>query len=229
MEEKEFSLDIMEILYLLRRNVAVIIILAVLFAIGGFIGTKMFITPQYASTASMIVSNKMQQADNSTINSGDMQAAVGLVKTYGIIIKSDAVLSSVIDNLGLTDSVESLNSKISVVPLDNTQVMRITILDPDPAKAQSIMEEITKVAPKIIVDSVGAGACNVLSNAKVSKNPVSPNTNKNTLISFIVGGMLGVIIILGKEYINNTVKNEEDISEKLGIPVLGIIPKVEGK
>lgn len=230
MEEKEFSLDIIEMLYLLKRNIAIILIFAIVFTIGGFIGTKLFITPKYAASSTMIVSNKMgEQQTSTTINTGDMQAAVGLVKTYGIIIKSDIVLSKVIDNLGLTDTVESLSKHITVTALNDTQVMEIKILDKDPSKAQSVMKEITKVAPETIVNSVGAGACNVLTGANVTDKPVSPNATKNSAIAFFLGGIIGISIILGKEFVNNTVKTEEDIVEKLGIPVIGVVPKVEGK
>lgn len=229
MEEKEFSIDIMGILYLLKRNVALIVITAIIFGIFGFLGTKLLITPQYAASATMIVSNKVNTAENNTINSSDMQAAQGLVKTYGIIVKSDKILEQVIYSLGINETVESLNQRISVEALEQTQVMKITFLDSDPQKAELVMSKITEIAPPIIVETVGAGNCSVLSNAKVTNSPVSPNVKKNVMLALFAGIALSSLFVIGKEFINSTVKSEEDISEKLGLPVLGVIPKIGGK
>lgn len=229
MEEKEFSIDIMGILYLLKRNIALIIITAIIFGVLGFLGTKLLITPQYASSATMIVSNKVNTAENNTINSSDMQAAQGLVKTYGIIVKSDKVLEQVIYSLGIDETVESINKRIKVEALDQTQVMKITFLDSDPQKAEMVMSKITEIAPPIIVESVGAGNCSVLSNAKVTKDPVSPNVKKNSILALLGGIIVSSLFVIAREFINNTVKSEEDISEKLGLPVLGVIPKIGGK
>lgn len=233
MEEKEFTIDIMQILYLLKRSIALILVITIIFATGGFIGTKLFITPKYAATSKMMVSNKMSTAENQQVNQGnnlnDIQASQVLVKTYGIILKSDKVLNKVIENLNTDESVESLKNKITVTALDQTQVMEIKVIDTNPDKAKQIMTEITKVAPEIIVDSVGAGACNVLDEAKVTSKPVSPNVKKNSILAGLLGLFISLLIVIGKEFINNTVKSEEDISEKLGLPVLGVIPKVGGK
>ena len=85
--------------------------------------------------------------------------------------------------------------------------------------------------PPIIKDRVEAGSVEIISEAKISNNgnPVSPKTARNTAIGGLVGLILMFAVVLIKELLNNTFKTEEDITEKLNMPLLGVIPAVDVK
>jgi capsular polysaccharide biosynthesis protein len=51
----------------------------------------------------------------------------------------------------------------------------------------------------------------------------------NMLIAFFIGLMVSVGIVFLLEYLDNTVKTQEDVEKLIGIPVIGIIPMVEGE
>ncbi len=54
---------------------------------------------------------------------------------------------------------------------------------------------------------------------------IVPNSRKNLILGIFVGLVLGVGFVLLKERIDQRVKNPEDI-EQLGIPVIGVVPKM---
>ncbi len=226
-QEKEIDLRILW--NLLRRNLTALIAAALIFAVGAFIISKVFMTKQYEANATLIVNNLSD--DKNTINTSELQAARNLADVYSIIIKSDTILQDVIDNLKLSITYDQLRDMVSVSSVNATQVINITVTNTDPKKAKAIVSEIVKIAPPIIKDRVEAGSVEIISEAKISNNgnPVSPKTARNTAIGGLVGLILMFAVVLIKELLNNTFKTEEDITEKLNMPLLGVIPAVDVK
>ena len=58
-------------------------------------------------------------------------------------------------------------------------------------------------------------------------DPVRPRTFMNTLLAVVVGGMLGLGAVFLIEYLDDTVKSPEQVERTLGLPVLGIIAKID--
>lgn len=221
------EIDLLEILAILKKNIVLIAIVSIIFGVAGFLGTKMFITPQYEASVNMIVNTRTDTT--STVSTDTINSAKNLVSTYAIIIKSNTVLNQVITNLKLQDmSYDALEQKVSVTAIDDTQVMRIAVTDPDPKLAKQIVKEIARISPNEIVDAVEAGSCKVVSQVRVPSAPVSPNAAKNTVIAALIGAVLVVAIVIIKNLVSNYIVDDEDVQKYLGLPVLGVIPEIEG-
>jgi capsular polysaccharide biosynthesis protein len=69
----------------------------------------------------------------------------------------------------------------------------------------------------------------IMAEAKqiASPSPVSPKPYLNMAIAFVVGLMISVFLVFILEYLDNTLKREQDIEKLLGLPVLGAIPTME--
>lgn len=128
-EENEV-IDLVEILYAIRQHLLEVILATVVAAIIGFAASKFLMTPQYSSSAMMIVNTRQDVTSN--VTSDQINSATKLVATYSIIIKSDTVLQQVIENLGLGITYSELNSRVSVQAVDDTQVMKITVNSTSP-------------------------------------------------------------------------------------------------
>ena len=225
MEQEYETIDLREILFLIKNNLLAIVASTVICALLGFIVTTFLITPQYEASATMIVNSRQEQTANLT---NDMiTTAKNLVATYSIIVKSGTVLNEVIGQLGLELSYEQLEKKVTVSAVDSTQVMKIAVEDENPAQAKAIAEAITQIAPPIIQDKVEAGSVKVISEARAGEKPVSPNKRMNTAIAGLLGLVLSVGAVFLREMLNNTFKTDEDIQKYLGFTVLGVIPHVE--
>ena len=62
----------------------------------------------------------------------------------------------------------------------------------------------------------------------MTMQPSSPSTSKNTVIGLLVGLVLAVIVNLLRELLDTRIKNEEDLSRRYDIPILGVIPDFSG-
>ena len=69
----------------------------------------------------------------------------------------------------------------------------------------------------------------VLSEAEVVKNqsPVKPIPMLNVILAFCIGMIVAVGLAFLLEYLDNTVKKEEDVESLLGLPVLGIVARMD--
>ena len=161
------------------------------------------------------------------MTSDQLNSASRLVSTYSIIVKSDTVLNQVIANLGLNMTYETLASKVEVSAVDETQVMEITVTDPNPDGARQVCEQITQVAPDAILTAVEAGSVKVISAASVDPDPVSPNIPRNTAIAGVLGLVVCVGILFLRVLLDNKINTEDDVTKHLGLTVIGVIPNYE--
>ena len=218
-EENEV-IDLVEILYAIRQHLLEVILATVVAAIIGFAASKFLMTPQYSSSAMMIVNTRQDVTSN--VTSDQINSATKLVATYSIIIKSDTVLQQVIENLGLGITYSELNSRV-----DDTQVMKITVNSTSPEWAQTVCDEILAVSPDIIKEAVEAGSVKVISKASLNLNPISPNIKKNTALGAMVGLALALGIIVLQVLLDNKINTEEDVTKYLDMTVLGVIPQYD--
>lgn len=227
MEQEYETIDLRELLHVLKSNLILIVAVTVIAALIGGLVTIFLITPLYEAEATMYVNTRQDQTAN--VTNDQLTSAKNLVPTYSIIVKSDTVLNQVITNLALNTTYDKLAAKVNVSAVDATQVMRVAVQDADPALAKSIVAEITNIAPGIIIDMVEAGSAKVISAARVGDKPVSPKKTINIAISALVGLVASIGYTLLREMLNNTLKTDEDIQKHLGIVVLGVIPEVEAQ
>ncbi|MCP3927891.1 MAG: aldo/keto reductase, partial [Bacteroidetes bacterium] len=58
-------------------------------------------------------------------------------------------------------------------------------------------------------------------------SPISPNKKKNIMMGIIMGLAGGVMLALFLEYLDQTIRTEEDVHKHLGIPILSVVPIAE--
>ena len=224
--QNEETIDLLELFGMLWQHIFQILICTVIGAAVAFGVTKFLMVPQYQSSAMMIVNTR--QDVNANVTSDQINSATKLVETYSIIVKSDTVLSRVIDDLGLNLNYGELKDKVTVKSVNSTQVMEISVEDADPAAAQIICQKITQVCPELIKDAVEAGSVKLISAASTPVQPVSPNTLKNTAVGALLGLVACAGVLVLRMLLNNKINNDADVQKYLDLPVLGVIPVYEG-
>lgn len=77
-----------------------------------------------------------------------------------------------------------------------------------------------------LTEDMKTGNIRILDRAEVSKSPVKPRKQRNILMAVLFGlaGGLGLAFFL--EYLDNTIKDPEDIKRYLNIPYLGPVPVI---
>src|SRR5690606_20223563 len=112
--------------------------------------------------------------------------------------------------------------------VSNTQVMTISARDNDYPTTVTVVNEVANVFVEEIPSIMTVNNVSILNSAKVVANPspVAPNPMLNIALSIVIALMLGIGLALLLEYLDDTIKTEQDVIQYLDLPVLMSIPKV---
>ena len=134
------------------------------------------------------------------------------------------MLEKVISNLKLEQSGKGLSKKIQVtVPVD-TRIVSIAVKDDQPEEASRIANALREVAAEKIIKVTRVSDVTTLEEARPALTPSSPNIRRNTMLAFLAGGAVMVILILLLELLDDRVKRPEDVEEVMQVALLGIVP-----
>lgn len=227
----EIEIDLLQLFRALWRNALVLILVALILGGAAFAGTYMFISPKYEATAKLYVNNSTVSIGSASvsISSGELTAAQTLVKTYIEILKSRTTLNEVIDESGVSYSVETLSKMIHASEIAGTGIFGVTVESESPTEAELIANTIAKVLPDRIADIVEGSSVRIVDYAIVPAHRSSPDYMKNTAIGALAGFVLVAGIICLREILNaqeDIIINSSDELTELypDIPVLAVIP-----
>lgn len=198
-------------------------IITVILVVGiGNVITTITRVPMYRSSTTIVL-----VSDSKDYNSTEVQLNKSLVGTYSEIIKSRTVLNEVISNLGLSYSALELSDNINVTAVENTEIIRISVSDADNKQAAKIANEIASVFMTEIQKFYKLNNVSVIDKADSNNKSFNVNYLKDNLIYVLVALVLSGGVIFIMYYFDTTIKTSEEIENKLGLTVLGVVPKVE--
>ncbi|GLV63158.1 capsular polysaccharide biosynthesis protein [Bacillus mycoides] len=223
----EETISLKELFAILRKRLVMILVITMGAALVSAIVSFYFITPIYQTSTQILVNQKKQ--DEKIIQYNEVQTNVQLTNTYKIIVKSPVILDKVKSELKLGMSTQELNGKINVENEKDSQVIAVTVQDKDVKLARDIANTTAEIFKSEIAKIMSIDNVTILSKAEVAEgqSPIKPNKKLNIAIAFVVGLMASVGIAFLLEYLDNTMKKEEDIEKLLGVPVLGVVSHME--
>jgi len=183
-------------------------------------------TPLYESEAKLFVSTPAAALDISTLATGG-SFSQQRVKSYAQIINSPMTLKPIIKKLELDLTPEELAEQItSSAPLD-TVLIDISVTDPDPLLAAEIANAVTDQFGKTVaaLELKGIGSDSIVKvstvqNAIPATSPSSPKKSINYALGIVLGFAIGIGIAALRRLLDNTVKNEDDLT---GTPLLAAV------
>ncbi|MFL0267502.1 YveK family protein [Candidatus Clostridium radicumherbarum] len=188
------------------------------------------ITPIYKADISVIIGNSNNSNEINKQNYDDVLMYQKMVKTYSKLIKSRIVAEDVIKNLKLEPmSTSDLLESVTVTPDNDTQFLTIAVLSKDTKQAMNIANQFAKSLKSISMKVNEIDIVEIIDEAQLPIEPESPKPIRNIIMAFFVGNMLSIGFAIMSDYLDNTIKTEEDVQMLLGIPVLGTISKVNLK
>lgn len=219
------EIDLKDLLnYLLSKKLYIIVIL--LFSlVAGSVYTAVIQKPKYKSYTTILLT---KESDSNSITSTDITLNKSLIDTYREIIKSKKVINKVIANLNLKYSYSELNKNVSVESINETEIIKVSVVDFDSKLARDISNEIATVFNTEIVKLYNIQNIGIVDEAEISSSPYNVNLLKQLIIAFMIGLVLGVGVVFVMYYFDTSVKSVEEVENKLGLPVIGAIPDAGG-
>ena len=219
----EETIDLREYFGIIKKRFWIIALITVIAMVISGVISFFVLSPVYEAKSTLIV-NTEKNEETQMITGDQFSVSQKLAVTYGEIIKSRAVLESVISNLKLDSEYEDLVEKITVSPVKDTQIISISVQDTNPKKARDIANEIPKVFEKEVKRITKANDIQVIDKAILPENPIKPNKIMNVAIAAVLGMMIGLFVVFVLEYLDNKIKTPQDVEKHLDLPILGVIP-----
>jgi len=223
----EETISLKDLFATLKKRALLILTITVLAVLVSGVTSFFLLTPIYQSSTQLLVN---QSKDEGTpYNATEIQANLQFIETYNVIMKSPAILDKVIDELELDMSPAALGEKITVASEQNSQVVKVSVTDENPEMAALIANTVADTFQKDIVKIMNVDNVSILAKAEVSDqaSPIKPQPLMNIAVALVVGLLLGVGIAFLLEYLDNTIKTEQDIERILEMPVIGVIGQIE--
>ncbi len=90
---------------------------------------------------------------------------------------------------------------------------------------QSLLDEQKRLS---VVANSRANNVRVMDHAEVQRTPISPNPRRDWMTAILAGLTMAFGLAFGIEYLDDTVKTPEDVTRRLKLPLLGLVPAVRG-
>lgn len=224
------EINLVELLKFITSKLAFIVIITLLSLLLGFVYVTFILTPMYHSTTTLILVDKVNTAQNVTMNKN-------LVSSYSEIVKSRSVLTKVINKTEtskiskseLNDKINNLSNRITVSSVENAPIIKIQVSDKDNKKAQEIANVTAETFIEKVHETFGLTNIKVVDKGNLEYKPYNIRAFKRLFIITFLGFTISLIIIFLKFYFDTTIKSFRDIEEKIGLPVIGNITMVKNK
>ena len=225
-ENKEFEIDVRRLLEALLNRAWVIVAASIIGAVVTLMGTVLFVTPMYQSSAMFYVNNSALSVGDASlsISSGDLVTSRNLVNSYLVILRTRESLNAVIDYAGVDRTYGEVRNMISASAVDETEIFQVVVTSPDPQEAEKIANAIAYTLPKRITSIIEGTSAKVVSAAVVAAKPSSPSYTRNTMMGFLMGFVLAAGVVVLMQLFDITIRSDEDIAQCCKHPVLAAVP-----
>lgn len=215
------EINLKEVYSYFKAKILWILLAIVIIVIIGNVYTIITRVPMYQSNTTIVLvgeSKKEYSQSDSLLNQN-------LIGTYSEIITSRKVLQQVIDNLKLKTTVDELSSNITTSSVEDTEIIRITVNNERKKQAAEIADEVAEVFSDEIQDIYNLENVAIIDKAEAANSPYNINYVKDNIIYLAIGIVLSFGVVFVMYYFDTTIKSSEVVEEKLGLTVIGIVPK----
>lgn len=221
------SVTLFHFVTLLKNRIKFVLISTVVFTAVIFSVVYFVVPPSYEANTQLLMTEN-SSVQEAYIKAQEMAANLQLIQTYNDIIKSNAILSKVIDELQLSTSIDQLEGKIRIVNERNSFVVTVYVKDQQKERALDIANKIAQVVKAEIPRIISNNNITILSNAKL-QNEEPPFWQAPQIllpIAFFLSLVITFFTTFIRESFDVTIKSMEDL-QRQNIQILGVIPKLK--
>ena len=232
MNRKANQIDLTKMLMYILKHLWLVVLCAELGFTARYMYTTRKLPDTYTAQGTMYVNNgNPNLSEYQYINSGDLNSAIALIKTYLVVVKSDKVMGPVTAKLndnhpGITAA--QISSGLTMESVSETGVVAVKSTTQDPQLSADIVNVVMEVAPDEIIRVVGAGNVEIMDYAKV---PILPNNRNAIYVGILQGASIGAVVavvILALLYVlNQKITEAQDLKDNYTPPVLASIKRIE--
>lgn len=198
--------------------------------VGVVAGKTFTATPVYTTNTEILAQYNHASSTGDSTATNQQQYANGSspVSLYPDLVKSDEILQSVIDNLGLHTTPTGLRSSVSAAVNDTSSIVYVYATDSDPKQTVRIVKEVVKQLKKKASSMAGTGFNVSFATIQAPVEPTvasSPNVKANLAIGVVAGLIIAMLGAVLREMFDKGINDASDVQSIVRDPVLASVPK----
>ena len=108
--------------------------------------------------------------------------------------------------------------------------LKYTILQRNVETNQKLYDILlSKVQESSLIEDIDISNIRIVERAELPRAPIIPNKQRNLLMGLVFGLVSAIGLILFLEYLDRSLRTEDDVQKHLGHPVLTVVPDTNGK
>lgn len=221
---EEQEIDLLEVFHVLWSK-AWLLALSLIFGVAAMGAVTFFlITPQYKASSVIYILSRT----TSITSLADLQIGSQLAADFQIIATTREVVEVVMEQYGIADSYENFVKTIEVTNPSGSHMLQITVTNPDPQLAAQLSNALSDQLKLQIAEVMSTDTPSTVQRAVVPTRPSSPSLLRNCAIGGL--GMLFLVagILLVTHFLDDTIKDEDDVRRYLNLNTLAAIPLQRG-
>ncbi|MEG0136982.1 MAG: Wzz/FepE/Etk N-terminal domain-containing protein [Cetobacterium sp.] len=220
--EDEEELDLMDLVFTLLRRWKLITLTAIpVFALGVFFAATR--PTVYKGEMTLMVSSGRNYVASS-LESGELSVNQKLATTYAEMAKSRVILNNVIKKYDLDESLKELQEKVTINPVEDTELLQLTYKNGDPVMAAAVVNEIGNEFMLKVREVMNFQNIKVVEPAEVPKEALPKKRALILAISLVLSVMVGCMSAFIVEFFFCKLRKPKDIEKILGTSMLGMVP-----
>lgn len=232
-------MELSRYLRLIRHRLWMIVVCPIVAALVAGI-VSFLLPPVYEAQVSLLV--RPSQPLASTDPTAAALTSDQISRTYASLMTQRPLLQSVSSELGLSVRPEDLAKEITVTPEVNTTILDVAVKDTNPTLARDLANHLTadliaevkgfQQQETALPNARTGDNLLVVSPAVLPDRPVSPNKTLNVAIAFAAGLLLALGLAFLLDYLDQSIKTDEELTERLGLISMGhlsFVPSGKGK
>lgn len=219
-------MTLLELFNLLKKHLKLVVVLPLACALVMGVYSIVFMRNTYTASTSMyvLVKNNSENASSSTLSS-DLSASQMVTNDVSTLLDSDRVTNETAKDLGLEDL---KGFKVSVSSTTTSRVISLSVEGKDPAQTAEVANAMAKNVSTIAQEVMNVESVNVIDQAETPKNPSGPKRALYVAVALLAGLFAAVAIVVLADMLNTKVRNQDELEQLLGIPVIGRVPEIQG-
>jgi capsular exopolysaccharide synthesis family protein len=179
---------------------------------------KVQLNERYGPKNPQVIENENAVADTTRQLQSALGAAVEAIRSeYETARATEARLAN-----------ELKQSQVASIDLNRKNV-GYTVLEREAQSNRGIYDALLQRQNELqIVSNSGGNNVRLMDRAVVPGSPFTPDVRRNYMLGTLAGLLLAFGLVLAIDYLDDTVKTPEDITRRLKLPFLGLVPAVKG-
>jgi capsular polysaccharide biosynthesis protein len=223
-------MELRRYLRLLRQRILLILVTTIVGAAAGYLASPrqaVYQTQAELYVGSLQVGLQQLYAQNQ----------VGIIAaSYAEMIPSAVIAQKALALTGAPRTAGQVISETKAAVIPDTSLLVVTVRDPNPVVAQELANGMsTAFVDQIQSDRPGTQAqvgtvptepAYVFQDAYLPSAPLSTSAKRNAILGGVLGLVASSLFVLLLDYLDITVKDPADLERRLGVPVLGVVPRL---